>query len=70
MTEFASEVLRVLKIKNPALTELTLETPLATDSLGLTELCVLAEEHFQHPLTFSDAKSYATYGEFLKAVSK
>lgn len=70
MTEFANQVLRVLKIKNPELSELTLETPLSADSLGLTELCILAEEHFNHPLTFSDAKSYLTYGDFLKAVAK
>lgn len=70
MTEFASEVLRILKIKNPKLVELELDTPLDADSLGLTELCVLAEEHFSHPLTFAEAKEYKTYGEFLKAVSE
>ena len=70
MTKFEEEVLRVLKIKNAELVALSESTPLVADSLGVTELCILAEEHFNHPLTFADAKSYKTYGEFSKAVMK
>lgn len=68
MTEFQKEVLRVLKIKNPSLESVDENTPIDTDSLGLTELCILVEEHYSLPLTFAQAKLAKTVGEITPVV--
>ena len=60
---FEEEVKRLLNIHRKV-DELDTDTSLvALDSLTVTELCVLAEEHHGIELEFGEVKKAKTYGE-------
>ena len=68
MTKFEEEILRVLKIRHPKIEAIHPDTRLDTDSLGLTEICVLAEEYYNKPLTFAQIKDMDTFSDLMRVI--
>lgn len=62
-SEFEVALLKLFRINDKSMTELTLNTPIRFDSLTLTELCILIEEHFDIPTEFAIAKKFKTVGD-------
>ena len=68
--EFKSALKALLNIgRKPRLELINDNTSLAgMDSLSITELCILVEEHFCVPVEFAEAKQLKTYGALCELI--
>ncbi len=68
--DFCEELRRIVSMGDEKIAEVLPETSLeGVDSLGQTEICVIAEEHLGVAVDFSEVKACKTYGDLQDLLS-